>query len=840
MPRKLTPEAARALLDKRKARDPLEHYVPIPTFQECSKEKARFICIQAPNQCLGGESVIWDPVARVGRRIDQIDDCFHVNAWDERKKRMVVAKAHPPTNNGADDLYRVTLSNGQSFVAPLTHSLLCKDGTYRTVFDARHGVSLFRLPSTSDTYPSARGAGVRRWRRISQGSRHGYRHSRRLCDEPPQSAADNGQGASPSLADVPARKQAETRRAYAHADGQGYKSGYSHRHQRYARHASPDGQSQNADPCAESLSREGRKADSLHGGLFQIRQQQVEPVAAYLLPENESFLSAQGWGGTGVRISACDNLVISDCEFVRSDCKYGFEVPGYHNFEHAGAIQHNCGKSSYLTFIAASLLRGRHPHLAYFGASKGLLVIPSRAQAAEIYGTRLLKKSELAGPMRDYPFLPKHDVARIDWAVSPVGRYPGKITMRDGSTLMVVLSGDPNSWKRLEGMTFDWVIRDEVAGSENMGNELVPRLVASHSRTLSGQQPWGGRMWWAATETKFNEEWNDFKTRCKSSVEDHAVYNPQPEEAHGYVSMQAREAMKNSMSKEAYAIRGVGNLDAGDLVQIYGKQWDDKRHMLPADYVIKPSDNINIGYDPGIDHPTGIVIGVNTMDNPTQVKIVKCFLHARESLDFDIECLHSFLLGRKVATFVYDVAAATRHKHAKSLIHELMDKMDARGYRPMGGYLRSDKRHAVGISTVREYLDPKPFDKTAEPRLMLNKSAESGCQMLRSQIIGYHGKESTNFTGAGGVVKKDDDLVDSFRYLLRSNPTWSASYMCGMSTYNAPDPMQAPPDKIIVTQAMTLEAHRARLSAQMANRTKQSIRNTYSWQHRQAIQLGLR
>ena len=498
------------------------------------------------------------------------------------------------------------------------------------------------------------------------------------------------------------------------------------------------------------------------------------------------------------------------------------------------------GKSIYLAFIAASLLRGRHPHLPYFGASKGLLVIPSRAQAAEIYGVRLLKKSELAGPMQDYPFLPKHDIDRIDWAVSPVGRYPGKITMRDGSTMMVVLSGDPNSWKRLEGMTFDWVIRDEVAGSENMGNELVPRLVASHSRTLSGQQPWGGRMWWAATETKFNEEWNDFKTRCKSSVEDHAIYNPKPEEARAYVSMEARQAMSTTMSASAYKIRGTGEMDAGDLVQIYGKQWDDKRHMLPADYVIKPSDNINIGYDPGIDHPTGIVIGVNSMDNPTQVKIVKCFLHARESLDFDIECLHSFLLGRKIATFVYDVAAATRHKHAKSLIHELMDKMDARGYRPMGGYLRSDKRHAVGISTVREYLDPKPFDKTAEPRLMLNKSTESGCQMLRSQIIGYHGKESTNFTGAGGVVKKDDDLVDSFRYLLRSNPTWSASYMCGMSTYNAPDPMQAPPDKIIVTQAMTLEAHRARLSAQMANRTKQSIRNTYSWQHRQAVQLGFR
>lgn len=497
------------------------------------------------------------------------------------------------------------------------------------------------------------------------------------------------------------------------------------------------------------------------------------------------------------------------------------------------------GKSAYLAWITASLARGRHPYLPYFGPSKGLLVVPSRAQAAVIYGTRLLKKSELAGAMHDYPFIPKHEVSRIDYAVSPVGRYPGLITMRNGSTVMTVLSGDPNSWKRLEGMTFDWVVRDEVAGNENMGNEIIPRLVASHSRALSGQQPWGGRMWWAATETKFNEEWNDFKSRCDTHVEDHAMYKPKPEEANSYVSMEARQAMSTTMSETAYKIRGTGETDAGDLVQIYGQQWNDKRHMLAEDYVIRPSDNINIGWDPGVDHPTGIVIGVSSIDAPCQVKVVKCFLHARESLDFDIECLHSFLLGRKIATFVYDSAAATRHKHARALIHELMDKMENRGYRPLGGYVKSDKRHAVGINTVREYLDPKPFDKMAMPLLVLNPSKESGCQMLRSQLIGYHGKESTNFTGAGGVVKKDDDLADASRYLLRSNPTWSASYQCGGATFKVSEPLQENPTRIQVPQATSMEAMRSRLSALSASRTKESVRNQYAWQHRQAAFLKL-
>lgn len=489
------------------------------------------------------------------------------------------------------------------------------------------------------------------------------------------------------------------------------------------------------------------------------------------------------------------------------------------------------GKTQYLISIIASLLRGKHKRLTWFGPTKGLLVVPSRAQAAEIYGLRMLEKSELSGDMAKHPWIPKREIKHrgISWAYSPVGRYPGKITMKNGSTLMIVLSGDQNSWKRLEGMTFDWVVRDEVAGSENMGNEIVPRIVAAHSRALSGQQPWGGNMWWAATETKYNEEWSEYKKRCETLVEDHIAFHPQPEEAAAYVSMQAREAMQLSMSADAYAIRGRGDLDAGDLVQIFGKQWDDKRHLAKYDRQIQENDNIWIGWDPGVEHPTGIVITVMDALRPACLQVVKCFLHSRETVDYDVECIHSVLLGRKLAGFVYDYRANEKHKHARSLFTEFVDKMEAKGYIPMTGYTKSDKRHAIGINAVREMLDPNPFDKSIEPNIILNPSPESGCMMLRDQFISYRGREATNFTGAGGVVKKNDDLIDPTRYLTRARPYYSQSFRCGKPMFAATAPLERPPHPVEEQRETSLEAHRRRLGEAMAYRNQRTVRNEFSW-----------
>ena len=417
------------------------------------------------------------------------------------------------------------------------------------------------------------------------------------------------------------------------------------------------------------------------------------------------------------------------------------------------------GKTAWMQYVCASVLRGRNKNWASFGPVSILLVVPKRALAAAVWGDRLLKRSSLVDATGKHPWIPKREIEHVTWAFSPAGSYPGKILMKDGSQLITILSGDPNSWKGIEGMTFDMVIRDEVAGNENLGDELQPRLLASRTRALAGLQPWGGVVIWAATETKHNDEWLAFLGRAKDSIIDHALFCPQPEEAAAYISMEAREEMRNTMSAKAYRIRGEGTLTASEAVSIFADQWDDKRHLLPMDYVIKDDDNVHIGWDPGVDHPTGMLVGVVTKEDPTQLRIVKCWEHSNETLDYDVECLHSFLLGRKIAGFVYDHAAGIRLKHAPSLFHKLVETMDRRGYVPLAGYIKSDKRVDIGIDTLRTMLDPERYNRNAVPRLVLNPSKESGCQLLRSEIIGYHRSEATAMS-KGKIVKKNDDALD--------------------------------------------------------------------------------
>lgn len=485
------------------------------------------------------------------------------------------------------------------------------------------------------------------------------------------------------------------------------------------------------------------------------------------------------------------------------------------------------GKTSWAQHLCASVLRGKHKNWTWFGPCKILLVIPKRAQAAEVWGNRLLKASELFGPLGKFPWIPKREIAKVYNSYSPAGPYPGKILMKNGSELVTILSGDPNSWKALEGMTFDMVIRDEVAGNENLGDEIQPRLLASRTRALAGLQPWGGIMVWPATETKHNEEWLAYKQRCIDGIADHAYFKPQPEEAEAYISMKARQEMAGSMSAKSYRIRGTGTLDAGDLVRIYVQQWDDKRHVLKQDYVIRPRDNIMIGYDPGLEHPTGIIIFAVTEEDPNQLKAVKCFLHSNETVDYDVECIHSFLLGRRIAGLVYDTAAKNNHKHAPSVLHTLIAAMDKKGYQPLAGYIQSDKRVEIGIDTVRHYLDPEPFNKAAKPLLVLNPSQESGCQMLRSELMGYCKTEPTA-TSKGKIVKKNDDLADPARYVCRAFPYWSAAYTCGAPTFQAEAPMEADPSRITRERGpLTPMEIRANLSKAMAGRNRARVMALY-------------
>lgn len=758
---KLTKAAARKIKAKWGSEDPLLHYVPAVTLARAGESKSRYICIHAPNQCLGGNTEIYDPVDKIARKVSEIDSPFHVYAWDEYNGQMVVAQALTPERLETDEIYIVTLSDGRRFEASLGHRLLCADGRWQPLSAIPPGCALYRPPSTLGNGQSIHVADGLRLTNTNQDSQSDYRHSRRLYDEQLQSAEGIGQEASPSPGDALLRTQVAMPPASAHADDPGYGLEYSHPRQSFDRLSSQDAQRHREALSAASSTHLDAPVASQCDDLPQTETQQCAAVSG---PPQPSFAS-QEFDRPLAEFSACPPRLVS-CVFVRTDYKYDFEVPQYNNYLVCGTLQHNCGKTAWMQYIVASVLRNRNINWVNARPIRVLLVIPTRAQAADVWGNRMLKASGLFGAMGKHPWIPAREIKRTYNSFSPAGPYPGKIVMKNGNELITILSGVPNSWKALEGITVDMVIRDEVAGTENLGDELQPRLLASRTRALAGMQPWGGVMIWSATETKYNEEWLLYKGRALDGQPDHVYFKPEPEEAEAYISMKAREEMRNSMSEKSYKIRGAGSLDAGDLVRIFVKQWDDKRHMQKTDYVIKDSDNIMIGWDPGTHHPTGIVIAAITQDAACQIKVVKCFRHTNESIEFDAERIHSFLLGRKIAGFVYDWAAKAAHKGQPSLLHLMIAALEAKGYVPLAGYIQADKRVEPGINSFRHYLDPNPFDSTVQPLFVVNSSQESGGQMLRSEIMGYCKTEPTG-TSPGKIVKKNDDLCFAAQTMVR-------------------------------------------------------------------------
>lgn len=73
--------------------------------------------------CLGAEQEIYDPVLKASCRVDSIESIFHVLSRNDSGE-TVIAKASKPKVYGMEDLYRISISNGNQFTATLGHRVL--------------------------------------------------------------------------------------------------------------------------------------------------------------------------------------------------------------------------------------------------------------------------------------------------------------------------------------------------------------------------------------------------------------------------------------------------------------------------------------------------------------------------------------------------------------------------------------------------------------------------------------------------------------------------------------------------------------------------------------------
>lgn len=443
------------------------------------------------------------------------------------------------------------------------------------------------------------------------------------------------------------------------------------------------------------------------------------------------------------------------------------------------------GKTTTAIVDCAAKARGIHPAFPWYGPVKILVIVPSRAQAATIWGKRLLDASDIRAKVKSAsgveidlsrePLIPKGEIESHSWSVSPQGRYPGLIKLKNGSEIVLFLSGASKGWERLQGIAFDLCYRDEAVGNEDLGNEVFPRLLAAQTAVQRGHRPWGGSIMWVATATLINKEFEDFRQRCVEGKPGYKRFWIDPKENPG-VSVEVREGMRDSMSEHAAAVRLDGTAGAMDDVVIFRHQLDSDRHRMAEPYEPSPLDNIWVGWDPGWDHPFGLLFMAVSPDNPMRLTVWKAINGRRRTLDHIANEIATTLDGRMVEAFVFDPAAKkTEHSRGQSVAYQMEQLLDQMGVRSHRGILYGRNRYEDTIPAMQRYFDPSPQDRSVEALIRIggdHPTQFNGCGQVWEQLCKYRRKVDTSQLRGHNIHKHDDEFVDLIRYIISREPSW--------------------------------------------------------------------
>lgn len=404
-----------------------------------------------------------------------------------------------------------------------------------------------------------------------------------------------------------------------------------------------------------------------------------------------------------------------------------------------------------------------------------IVFAPSRSQLADPWGKKLLKGSELKGALFDKPFIPDYEIANVRYTYGAGEPTLNLIELKNGNYILFCVSGDKNVWKRVEGKgCILGVVLDESAGTEQLLEELMTRLLDANSNEQVLREAGGAWVLWGATQTKKSPAFERFLALCQSGTSpEYAAFSLQPGENPAILQGE-REKLAAIMSKESYEIRMLGHGSAAGAMALY-PQWDDDRNLVPVgqDYVPKIDDNLWIFYDPG-SHYTGIVFAAISRDFPRRVNIVKCIQPQRSTLEADVKMVRDWLGGRKLEGWVYDQAARKREKVGESVVGKISKLINTKGYdiQIHRGLIMGRSEYAATVPLMRQYLHLPQNDPDYPTNLILNRSDDSGCMLLRWQIQNCAFTENAYELKEENVQKGNDHLSDACRYGISRMPAW--------------------------------------------------------------------
>lgn len=426
------------------------------------------------------------------------------------------------------------------------------------------------------------------------------------------------------------------------------------------------------------------------------------------------------------------------------------------------------GKTTAMMAEVAAKLLGKHPYLPNFTGRKILVIITRTDQAATVWGKRLLKECGLPGEIGKQPWIDKHYIKEIIWARSQKhGKYPGCIRLHNGSEYYMALAGDPDSWLGLEGVQFDDVYQDEATGTENLMDELEPRLWWSRSN-----RPGGGTKTWGATETKDNEPYRQFKKRCQDKVENHAFFYF-PYQENRSISEEVRQAAKTSMSAEAYKVRALGEGSATDKVKIYAPYWTAAIHEIDDTYRIRPDDNLWITFDPGWKDNNGILCSVVSRDQPRLIKIVHWFSYRHGGYTNAVQDMKAWLDGRTCTRMVCDAQIhATQQHNGRTYYMEFCELLAAHKISLHADPLWAKPRLEDTIPLVQDCLQNhgSAFDPYRNSLACYTK--EPGVMAFVEELLNYRWQVDREGNILKQTNQKHNEAPDCLRYLIYQNPQW--------------------------------------------------------------------
>lgn len=433
------------------------------------------------------------------------------------------------------------------------------------------------------------------------------------------------------------------------------------------------------------------------------------------------------------------------------------------------------GKSALIQWTAACLARGIHPTRPSYGPTRGLIIVPHRSHAVD-WTSRLTERCQLGGKLAhlaDTPYIPAYEIEHITPAHgSNMGKYAAKIKLKDGSEIFFALSGDDRSWKIIEGWTFDWIIRDEYAGHENMGNTLGRALLAVRSAARAGTKRLGGLYLWSTTSTDPNEEWETHRDLAKSGAPGYQYFTAHFSEADDYVSIEERNKWAANMSLEQQQIRAFGGASATTGLYIYRRHIDEYEERLcrPLAYEPLPTDNLVVIYDPGWRDPCGILCGYITQAHPETIILVK-FLHYRHGTRLDhVQTIREWADGRLISWFICDPAIQKTESNGVSFFITFCEDLEAAKIRTMGAPIKGRNRNEDGIPLVEDYL----LEKIPGQTLVFDTLGE-GIPDGIDQMRKYRWRQDDK----GNILKltyfsksQRDEMCDLVKYLCSRRPRW--------------------------------------------------------------------